>query len=73
LIFSDERRLLDGEKVLFVQLNWGKDVREGRFLLKQEVRLFNTGSFYFCLITSNNIFCNTCDVFSLHVCWPKMD
>jgi hypothetical protein len=43
LIFSDERRLLDGEKVLFVQLNWGKDVREGRFLLKQEVRLFNTG------------------------------
>ncbi|XP_052088291.1 afadin-like isoform X6 [Mytilus californianus] len=33
---GDERRLLDNEKVLFVQLNWGKDVREGRFLLKQE-------------------------------------
>ncbi|KAL8581520.1 hypothetical protein ACOMHN_042912 [Nucella lapillus] len=33
---GEERRLLDQEKVLWVQLNWGKDVREGRFLLKNE-------------------------------------
>ena len=35
--FSEERKLLDDERVLFVQLNWGKDVREGRFLLRKEV------------------------------------
>ncbi|ESO87215.1 hypothetical protein LOTGIDRAFT_210615 [Lottia gigantea] len=33
---GEERRLLPEEKPLFVQLNWGKDVREGRFLLKNE-------------------------------------
>ncbi|KAK3098166.1 hypothetical protein FSP39_016827 [Pinctada imbricata] len=33
---GDERRLQDAEKVLYVQLNWGSDVREGRFLLKKE-------------------------------------
>ncbi|KAL8593983.1 hypothetical protein ACOMHN_045666 [Nucella lapillus] len=33
---GEERRLGDGEKPLWVQLNWGKDVREGRFLLKNE-------------------------------------
>ncbi|XP_050390121.1 afadin isoform X1 [Patella vulgata] len=33
---GEERRLMDEEKPLFVQLNWGKDVREGRFLLKNE-------------------------------------
>nr|KAG5705047.1 hypothetical protein BaRGS_018777 [Batillaria attramentaria] len=33
---GEERRLSDGEKPLWVQLNWGKDVREGRFLLKNE-------------------------------------
>ncbi|XP_076466246.1 afadin-like [Babylonia areolata] len=33
---GEERRLGDDEKVLWVQLNWGKDVREGRFLLKDE-------------------------------------
>ena len=38
LYFSEERRLLDEERVLYVQLNWGKDVREGRFLLRREVR-----------------------------------
>ena len=32
----EERRLGDAEKLLWVQLNWGKDVREGRFLLKNE-------------------------------------
>ena len=37
LAFSEERKLLDDERVLFVQLNWGKDVREGRFLLRKEV------------------------------------
>ena len=37
-LFSEERKLLDDERVLFVQLNWGKDVREGRFLLRKEVR-----------------------------------
>ncbi|XP_076444393.1 uncharacterized protein LOC143282632 [Babylonia areolata] len=33
---GEERRLADSEKPLWVQLNWGKDVREGRFLLKNE-------------------------------------
>lgn len=33
---AEERRLADLEKPLWVQLNWGKDVREGRFLLKNE-------------------------------------
>ncbi|KAK7107731.1 afadin-like isoform X2 [Littorina saxatilis] len=33
---GEERRLGDLEKPLWVQLNWGKDVREGRFLLKNE-------------------------------------
>jgi len=37
-VFSEERKLLDDERVLYVQLNWGKDVREGRFLLRREVR-----------------------------------
>ena len=36
---SEERKLLDEERVLFVQLNWGKDVREGRFLLRREVSI----------------------------------
>ncbi len=34
--FLDERKLQDIEQPLFVQLNWGKDDREGRFLLKSE-------------------------------------
>lgn len=34
--FPEERRLAEDEKPLFVQLNWGKDVREGRFLLRNE-------------------------------------
>eukprot|EP00105_Crassostrea_gigas_P046520 XP_019930668.1 PREDICTED: afadin isoform X5 [Crassostrea gigas] len=33
---GEERRLENGERVLWVQLNWGTDVREGRFLLKRE-------------------------------------
>nr|XP_022293041.1 afadin-like isoform X4 [Crassostrea virginica] len=33
---GEERRLEDNERVLWVQLNWGTDVREGRFLLKRE-------------------------------------
>ena len=43
---SDERRLLDEERPLNVQLNWGSDVREGRFLLKREVSIsvLNWGS-----------------------------
>ncbi|XP_048258365.1 afadin-like [Haliotis rufescens] len=32
---GEERQLLEDEKPLWVQLNWGKDVREGRFLLKR--------------------------------------
>ncbi|XP_052808466.1 afadin-like isoform X2 [Mya arenaria] len=35
-INGEERKLLDDERVLYVQLNWGKDVREGRFLLRRE-------------------------------------
>lgn len=31
-----ERKLLDIECPLLVQLNWGSDDREGRFLLKRE-------------------------------------
>lgn len=31
-----ERKLLDMECPLLVQLNWGNDDREGRFLLKKE-------------------------------------
>ena len=33
---GEERRLRDEEKPLLVQLNWHKDDREGRFLLKNE-------------------------------------
>ena len=36
LYFAEERKLADKERPLFVQLNWGKDDREGRFLLKNE-------------------------------------
>ncbi|KAK7083437.1 Mllt4p [Halocaridina rubra] len=32
---SDERRLAEDEKPLLVQLNWNKDDREGRFLLRR--------------------------------------
>ena len=34
-LFSEERRLADDEKPLLVQLNWNKDDREGRFLLRR--------------------------------------
>ena len=34
--FAEERKLADKERPLIVQLNWGKDDREGRFLLKNE-------------------------------------
>jgi len=34
VLFTEERRLKDDEYPLTVQLNWGKDDREGRFLLK---------------------------------------
>lgn len=34
--FVEERKLNDNEHPLYVQLNWGKDDREGRFLLKRE-------------------------------------
>ena len=33
---GDERKLPEYERPLMVQLNWGKDDREGRFLLKRE-------------------------------------
>ena len=33
---AEERKLADKERPLFVQLNWGKDDREGRFLLRNE-------------------------------------
>lgn len=35
-VISEERKLEDIERPLFVQLNWGKDDREGRFLLKSQ-------------------------------------
>ncbi|XP_065325502.1 uncharacterized protein LOC135932087 [Gordionus sp. m RMFG-2023] len=35
-INGDERKIEDDEKPLLVQLNWNKDDREGRFLLKRE-------------------------------------
>ena len=43
LFFVEERRLEDAEKVLWVQLNWGTEVREGRFLLKREVSVRGRG------------------------------
>ncbi|XP_062570079.1 afadin-like, partial [Saccostrea cucullata] len=33
---QEERKLDESERVLWVQLNWGTDVREGRFLLKRQ-------------------------------------
>ncbi|GFR97600.1 afadin [Elysia marginata] len=33
---GEERRLANEERPLYVQLNWGNDVREGRFLLRNE-------------------------------------
>ena len=35
-VVAEERKLADKERPLFVQLNWGKDDREGRFLLRNE-------------------------------------
>ena len=35
-VSTEERKLADKERPLFVQLNWGKDDREGRFLLRNE-------------------------------------
>ena len=34
-LFSGERKLADDEKPLLVQLNWHRDDREGRFLLRR--------------------------------------
>ena len=36
ITYTEERKLADKERPLIVQLNWGKDDREGRFLLKNE-------------------------------------
>jgi len=36
-ILTEERKLSELECPLLVQLNWGKDDREGRFLLKREI------------------------------------
>jgi len=36
LLVLEERKLSELECPLLVQLNWGKDDREGRFLLKRE-------------------------------------
>lgn len=33
---AEERQLKDTERPLLVQLHWGNDDREGRFLLKRE-------------------------------------
>ena len=44
LFVTEERRLEDNERVLWVQLNWGTDVREGRFLLKREVWFMGRGT-----------------------------
>ncbi len=35
-LISEERKLASSERPLWVQLEWGKDGREGRFLLKNE-------------------------------------
>jgi len=35
-VYAEERKLQVEERPLYVQLNWGKDDREGRFLLKNE-------------------------------------
>jgi len=35
-VLVEERKLSELECPLLVQLNWGKDDREGRFLLKRE-------------------------------------
>jgi len=46
-VLAEESPLQEHERPLMVQLNWGKDDREGRFLLKKEtdattlVRKFN--------------------------------
>jgi len=36
-LYPEERKLSELECPLLVQLNWGKDDREGRFLLKREI------------------------------------
>nr|XP_053644974.1 afadin-like [Cherax quadricarinatus] len=42
---GEERRLAEDEKPLLVQLNWNKDDREGRFLLRR-MDLYNFGMSY---------------------------
>ena len=37
ILLTEERKLSELECPLPVQLNWGKDDREGRFLLKREI------------------------------------
>jgi len=50
-LLADERKLSDMECPLLVQLNWGKDDREGRFLLKREIDKTTAVSFkFFCII-----------------------
>lgn len=34
-LLAEERKLAEGEMPLLVQLNWHKDDREGRFLLRR--------------------------------------
>ena len=45
---GEERRLAPDEKPLLVQLNWNKDDREGRFVLKKHVHNppFTVGSLF---------------------------
>jgi len=47
---ADERKLSDMECPLLVQLNWGKDDREGRFLLKREIDKTTAVSFKFFIL-----------------------
>nr|XP_006813997.1 PREDICTED: afadin [Saccoglossus kowalevskii] len=42
---GEERKLPSDERPLFVQLNWNKDDREGRFLLKREDEVTPAGYF----------------------------
>ena len=46
-VTGEERRLKDYERPIIIQLNWGKDDREGRFLLKREDNRTTNVSFLF--------------------------
>lgn len=61
-VYIDERKLGVDEKPLLVQLNWHKDDREGRFLLRRIDEKTNVNTYLF--------FLNICIILTLYYVLP---